>query len=101
MDGDGGSDRNGRAIVTGILAGHNAVLSAKRKKLFSPPVSTALGDFVSYVSQRLAGTAASSEVFTFSGAVYFDRMKRPGLYRTRKEEIGGLIRGLGLRGVLS
>ena len=89
------------AIVTGILAGHNAVLSAKRKKLFSPSVSTALGDFVSYVSQRLAGTAASSEVFTFSGAVYFDRMKRLGLYRTRKEEIAGLIGGLGLRGVLT
>jgi hypothetical protein len=41
------------AIVTGILAGHNAVLLGKKEKLFSPPVSTALGDFISYVNQRL------------------------------------------------
>jgi Glucose inhibited division protein A len=88
------------AIITGILAGHNAVLLAKKKKLFSPPPSTALGDFISYVNQRLAEAGAPLEVFTFSGSVYLDRMKKLALYRTHQEEIRTLIKGLGLTGVL-
>ena len=88
------------AIVTGILAGHNAVLLGKKKKLFSPPVSTALGDFISYVNQRLEKEGGGREVLTFSGSIYLERMKRLGLYRTQKDEIRKIMGGLGLRGVL-
>ena len=88
------------AIATGILAGKNAVLLRQKKKLFLPPVQTALGDFISYVHSELE-KENSSEIFTFSGSVYFERMKRLGLYETDQEEICKNIGNLRLRGVFS
>jgi hypothetical protein len=88
------------AIVTGILAGKNAVLLKKKNKLFSLPIHTALGDFIFYVNSKLE-KENSSEIFTFSGSVYFERMKKLGLYKTDQEEIYKNIGNLRLRGVFS
>lgn len=88
------------AIVTGILAGKNAVLLRKKRRLFSPPAQTALGDFIFYVNSKLE-KESSPEIFTFSGSVYFERMKKLGLYRIHKEEIRKNIKNLGLREILN
>jgi hypothetical protein len=88
------------AIVTGVIAGHNAVLLTKRKKLFSPSGQTASGDFICSLHDMLAKRGGTSEIFTFSGSVYFERMKALGLYRTDRDEIKKTIRALGLQGIL-
>lgn len=88
------------AIVTGMIAGYNAVLLAKRKKLFSPSDRTALGDFIRSLHDMLAKKGGASEIFTFSGSVYFERMKALGLYKTDRDEIKKNIRALGLQGIL-
>jgi hypothetical protein len=88
------------AIVTGILAGKNALLLSKKKKLFSLPIQTALGDFIFYVNSKLK-KESTPEIFTFSGSVYFERMKKLGLYRIHKEEIHKNIKNLGLRKILN
>ena len=61
----------------------------------------AIGDFLSYVHDQLEKKRETNEVFTLSGSVYFERMKKLGLYITDEDRIRKKIRALGLRGVFS
>lgn len=87
------------AIITGVVAGHNAVLFSKGKKLFSPPSDTATGDFIRFVNQNMEKAGTLTEIYTFSGASYFDRMKKRGLYLVDNDQIHEKIKNLGLTGV--
>lgn len=87
------------AIITGVIAGNNAVLLSKKKKLFCPPVSTAVGDFICYVNHFLEKENGITEIFTFSGSIYFERMKTLNLYKKHKDQIRKKIRNLGLKGI--
>lgn len=84
------------AIITGMIAGNNAVRLSRRKKLFSPPRDTAMGDFLHYVNRQKEKPKPLTEIFTFSGAKYFSRMKKKGLYLIHKEQIHKKIKTLGL-----
>jgi len=87
------------AIVTGSLAGYNAVLFAAGKKLLEIPDSLAIGDAISHVNEQMKTAEGITKKYTFSGSVYFERMKEKGLYTTNVDEIKAKVEKAGLTGV--
>ncbi len=77
------------AIVTGTLAGYNAVKSVRREKLLEFPASLAVGDAISHVRREMETEEGRGFKYTFSGSVYFDRMVEKGLYQT---DVGAIRR---------
>ncbi|MGW8114394.1 FAD-dependent oxidoreductase [Caproicibacterium sp. NSD3] len=70
------------AIVTGTLAGFNAVRFAKKQKLLTLPESTAVGDAIHFVREQMQTPEGIRKRYTFSGSVLFQRMKEKGIYTT-------------------
>ncbi|WMJ83992.1 FAD-dependent oxidoreductase [Oscillospiraceae bacterium LTW-04] len=89
------------AIVTGTLAGHNAVRWAAGKALLELPTELAIGDAISYVNEAMETEEGMGKKYTFSGSVYFDRMKKLGLYSVDVSEIATRVEKAGLTGVFS
>ncbi|WP_366924768.1 FAD-dependent oxidoreductase [Metallumcola ferriviriculae] len=89
------------AIVTGTLAGHNAVRHAVGKELLSLPDSLAVGDAINYVGRQMRSEEGITKKYTFSGAVYFNRMKEQNLYTTDKAEIKKRVSDAGMTNVFS
>jgi len=87
------------AIVTGSLAGRNAVLYAVGKKLMEIPVSLAIGDAIAHVNEKMKTEQGITKKYTFSGSVYFERMKEKGLYTTNIGEIRDRVEKAGLTGI--
>lgn len=87
------------AIVTGVLAGENCVRSCRREPLFEIPESTAIGDAVAYVKREMETEEGCTRKYTFSGSVYFERMKELGLYTTDVEKIRQRVERAGAAGV--
>ncbi|MFZ5644131.1 MAG: FAD-dependent oxidoreductase [Bacillota bacterium] len=75
------------AIVTGMLAGNNAVRSLKGKKNLRLPTTLASGDIISFMLTSMKTAAGLRRKYTFSGSVYFERMKEKELYSTNIEGI--------------
>lgn len=86
------------AITTGTLAGHNAVRHALGKDLVELPRSLCVGDMISYVKEEMQTEEGMFKKFTFSGSVYFDRMKQLGLYTTDVKELRKRVADAGLSG---
>jgi len=86
------------AICTGVLAGHNAVRHALGKELVQLPRSLAVGDMIAHVREEMQTEEGMKKKFTFSGSVYFDRMKELGLYSTDVEGIGKRVADAGMSG---
>ncbi|ADL07906.1 FAD-dependent oxidoreductase [Thermosediminibacter oceani] len=84
------------AICTGTLAGANAVRYAAGVNLVEIPTDLAVGDAISYVNEQMKTEEGISKKYTFSGSVYFERMKRLGLYTTDIEEIKNRVRKAGM-----
>jgi hypothetical protein len=68
------------AIVTGTLAGHNAVRRALDVPLLRLPETTTVGDFIAHTGRAMQSDEGRLQKYTFSGSVYFERMKTLGLY---------------------
>lgn len=75
------------AIVTGTLAGYNAVKQIKKEKPLILPTTLAAGDAVAHVRTQMETEEGLGYKYTFSGSVYFERMKQRGLYTTDVKEI--------------
>jgi hypothetical protein len=75
------------AVLTGMLAGHNAVRQKIGLEPLLLPTALAVGDFIAYVGQQMKIPAGRSIRYTFAGASYFARMKELGLYKTEHGEI--------------
>ena len=88
------------AIVTGSLAGHNAVRKARGKPLVSFPDTLAVGDAIKHVRERMQTEIGMCEKYTFSGAGYFKRMKERELYTTDNAAIAARVKQAGLSGAL-
>jgi len=84
------------AIVTGTLAGHNAVCYALGKQLLILPNELAIGDAIEYVKEAMTTPEGMGLKFTFSGSVYFTRMKEKGLYTTDIAAIKAKVEKVGL-----
>ncbi|NLI13060.1 FAD-dependent oxidoreductase [Pelotomaculum propionicicum] len=87
------------AIVTGFLAGHNAVRLIDGKEPLSLPAELACGDIISYMHEEMKTPAGLGQKYTFSGSVYFQRMRDLGLYTTDAAAIKEKVARTGLAGV--
>ncbi len=87
------------AIVTGLLAGHNAVRCALGTELLAISTSLAIGDAIAYVGDQMRSEGGKKYKYTFSGSVYFERMKRENLYTTDVDRIKGKVAAAGLTGI--
>lgn len=89
------------AIVTGTLAGHNSVRYALQKDLLQLPDCLSTGDAISYVKEKMASSDGMSKKYTFSGSVYFERMKELGIYIKDKNEIIKRVEECGLTNIFA
>lgn len=89
------------AIVTGTLAGHNSVRYGVSQELLVIPRDLATGDAIAYVKEKMATPEGMSKKYTFSGSVYFDRMKELELYTTDLDEIARRVEKCGLTKVFA
>ncbi|MHB8917992.1 MAG: FAD-dependent oxidoreductase [Desulfocucumaceae bacterium] len=87
------------AIVTGMLAGHNAARLLNGRAPVSLPETTACGDLISYMLGQMKKKQGLKNKYTFSGSVYFERMKEKGLYTTDLFAIEKRVRAAGLTGI--
>ncbi len=87
------------AIVTGTLTGYNSVLYALGKNLLELPNELATGDAIDYVKEMMTTEDGMGKKYTFSGSVYFERMKDLGLYTTDIEKIKAKVKSLGLKDI--
>jgi hypothetical protein len=83
------------ALVSGSLAGMNAVIGAEGRPLVTLPRTLAIGDIIATAGEILQGGDLSQKL-TFSGAAYFERMKSLGLYSTDSEEVRRRVADAGL-----
>ena len=89
------------AIVTGTLAGHNAVRQTKNKELLVIPEELCIGDAISHVNDEMKTEKGLGLKYTFSGSVYFTRMKEKGLYLMDIAKIKEKVEKAGLTDVFS
>ncbi len=89
------------AILTGALAGHNAVRKAAGKELLILPPSLACGDLLAYVERSLGSPSGLLNKYTFAGGVYYNRMYESGLYTTDTRRISQRVKDAGLADVFS
>lgn len=89
------------AIVTGTLAGHNSVRHALGMDLLQIPDCLTTGDAIAYVKERMTKPEGMSKKYTFSGSVYFDRMKELGIYITDSSEIAKRVEECGVKDIFS
>ncbi|MDP3947839.1 MAG: FAD-dependent oxidoreductase [bacterium] len=82
------------AIVSGAIAGHNAVRSALGKDGLRLPDSTLIGDFLG------RSLPSAGESLSLQSASYFADIKKRGLYSVEREEIRKRIEAEGLEGIL-
>jgi hypothetical protein len=87
------------AICTGTLAGYNAVKLGQGEKTLILPESIAVGDAIQYVQTQMQTEAGLGLKYTFSGSVFFDRMKERGLYSTNTKEIEERVSKAGMAGI--
>ena len=89
------------AIVTGVLAGHNAARYASGKPLLVLPRKLAIGEAISWVREQMATPEGMGKKYTFSGSVFFDRMKKLDLYTTDIAVIKNRVAACGMEGIFS
>jgi hypothetical protein len=88
-------------IVTGSLAGHNAARLLAGEQLLQLPDSLAVGDLVNSTIAKMKDPEGRRYKYTFSGSVYFTRMKERGLYLTDDHEIAENVKKTGLAGLFA
>ncbi len=89
------------AIVTGLLTGHNAVRHCLDMPYLELPRTVASGDIIAFVHDQMATKDGLRLRYTFSGSVYFERMKAIGLYSTDRGEISDRVAKAGLADIYS
>ena len=89
------------AITTGTLAGHNAARFIRGEKPLILPDTLAVGDAIRFVREQMETEEGLAYKYTFSGSVYFDRMKARGLYSTDKKKIREKVAQAGLADIFA
>jgi hypothetical protein len=82
------------------LAGHNAVRLLAGKEPLALPDDLAAGDIISFMHREIKQPEGLAKKYTFSGSVYFERMKQRGLYTTDTAAIHERVRRSGLCGII-
>lgn len=89
------------AVVTGVLAGHNAARSVLGEPPLVLPDSLCIGDAIRHVREQMQTEEGLGLKYTFSGSVYFERMKERGTYTIDVAEIGRRVDAAGLTDVFA
>ena len=89
------------AMVTGALAGYNAVKYVLGESLLELPRELAIGDIIAFANETLEIENGKSLRHTFSGGEYFDRMKKLNLYTTDTNEIKKRVNSVSLLDVFN
>ncbi|MGI6712599.1 MAG: FAD-dependent oxidoreductase [Bacillota bacterium] len=89
------------AIITGTLAGYNAVRWARQRALLSLPETLACGDMIAQVCQAVETDKGLAQRYSFSGGIYFKRMQDKGLYTTDIERIKKSVEKAGMTGIFN
>lgn len=89
------------AVVTGTLAGYNAVKHALGQELLILPKELAVGDAIAYVGKEMKTEEGMRLKYTFSGSVYFNRMKELDLYTVNSAKIKTRVAKTGLGDVFN
>lgn len=87
------------AIITGWVAGFNAAKIGAGLDPTELPRTLVCGDFIWYTCEMLNTPGGLAKRYTFSGADYFDRMLRMGLYSTEKRRIRERVRREGVENI--
>ena len=75
------------AMVTGAVGGHNAVRYLAGREPLILPDTLCVGDAITHVREEMDKPGGLSKKYTFSGSVYFQRMKQKGFYQGAKPEV--------------
>lgn len=89
------------AIVTGTLAGHNAVRQLADLPAIELPSDLATGDAITYVREEMDKPGGLAKKYTFSGSVFFHRMKERGQYTTNIDLVGKRVAAAGMTNVFA
>jgi len=84
------------AMITGALAGHNAIRNCLGMPLLILPRSLAVGDIIAYANEKMKSKEGRRNRYTFAGAEYFKRMQELGLYTMNIDEIKRKVEKLNL-----
>ena len=87
------------AVVTGLLSGHNAVRYCLDMRYLELPNTLTTGDFIEFVHGKMQTEDGMKMRYTFSGSVYFERMKELALYSINRSEIKDRVAQTGLTDV--
>lgn len=89
------------AIITGTLAGHNAVRHALKMELVELPRTLMIGEAITWVREKMATPEGMGQKFTFSGSVLFNHLKELGMYTTDKAAVEARVAEANLSGVFA
>ena len=89
------------AVVTGVLAGNNAVRYALGKPLVTIPTSVSIGDAITHVREQMETEDGMGLKYTFSGAQYFKRMQELKLYTLDITAIKERVENAGMTNVFA
>jgi hypothetical protein len=89
------------AIVTGLLGGNNAVRHYLDMPYLELPRTLASGDIIAFVHEQMTTKDGLKLRYTFSGSVYFERMKAMSFYSTDRDEISSRVVKAGLGDIYS
>ena len=71
------------------------------KETLTLPETLCIGDAIRYVGEAMETEEGMTKKYTFSGSVYFNRMKELGLYTTDLSAIRERVEKAGLAGIFS
>jgi hypothetical protein len=89
------------AVVTGVLAGHNAARYLFGEAPLVLPDTLCTGDAIRHVREEMQTEKGLGLKYTFSGSVYFERMKERGSYTVDVAEIRKRVDDAGMTGVFA
>ena len=89
------------AMITGALAGYNAIKSYLGMPLLILPRSLCVGDIIAYANEKMQSVEGRRNRYTFAGAGYFKRMKELGLYTLNIDEIKEKVENLNLTNIFN
>lgn len=87
------------AIITGSIAGRNALAFSLGKEPLQLSRDTATGEAMGLVHERLSQERGWQDKYTFSGAVLFAQLQEKGFYSTDRHDIVKRVKKQGLDGI--
>lgn len=89
------------AVVTGAVAGHNAVCFAEGRLQLVLPDTLAVGLIISHSHEQFIRQQQYGERYTFSGGSFFELMKGKDLYSTNIDVITQRVAKENLTGIFN